>query len=132
MTETSEFFAGNRNVGRQYVDLTYSNWFKDIGNKIHELDYKHNTIAGRLIKQIIQALDDIQVYEPIETNIQILDFIKKTKEHLMHMIRSVNVKKSHLVSIETISDFSYSWKVIDHYLKIMQNRIKERPSTVLF
>lgn len=46
MNETSEFFAGNRNVGRQYVDMTYSSWFKDIGNKIHELDYKHTTIAG--------------------------------------------------------------------------------------
>ena len=112
--------------------MTYSNWFKDIGNKIHELDYKHTTIAGRLIKKIIQALDDIEVYEPIETNIQILDFIRKTKEHLMHMIWSVNVKKSHLVSIDTISDFSYSWKIIDHYLLIMQNRIKEKPSTVLY
>lgn len=71
MNETSEFFAGNRNVGRQYVDMTYSSWFKDIGNKIHELDYKHTTIAGWLIKQIIKALDDIEVYEPIVINIQI-------------------------------------------------------------
>lgn len=42
------------------------------------------------------------------------------------------MKKSHLVSIDTISDFSYSWKIIDHYLLIMQNRIKEKPSTVLY
>lgn len=71
MNETSEFFAGNRNVGRQYVDMTYSSWFKDIGIKIYELDYKHTTIAGWLIKQIIKALDDIEVYEPIVINIQI-------------------------------------------------------------
>ena len=42
------------------------------------------------------------------------------------------MKKSHLVSIDTISDFSYSWKIIDSYLIIMQNRIKEKPSTVLY
>lgn len=50
----------------------------------------------------------------------------------MHMVWSVNMKKSHLVSIDTISDFSYSWKIIDSYLIIMQNRIKEKPSTVLY
>jgi len=81
---------------------------------------------------MITALDDIEVYEPIENNIQIRDFIIKTKEHLMHMVWSVNVKTSHLVSIETISDFSYSWKIIDHYLIIMQNRIKDWPSTALY
>jgi hypothetical protein len=75
MDEISEYFAGNRNLGRQHVDLNYANWFKDIGQKIKDLDFKHSTITGRLIKQIIQALDDIEVYEPIETNVQILHFI---------------------------------------------------------
>ena len=47
------------------------------------------------------------------------------------MIRSANVKKSHLVSITIISDFSYAWGIISNYLTIMQNKIKERPGTVL-
>ena len=93
MEETAAFFAGERNVGRQHVDLSYANWFSDIWSKIAQLDYKHSTISGRLIQNIVQALDDIEVYEPIENNIQIRDFIIKTKEHLNHMIRAVNVKK---------------------------------------
>ena len=33
----------------------------------------------------------------------------------MYMVRSVNVKKSYLVTISHISDFSYAWGVIDNY-----------------
>jgi len=47
------------------------------------------------------------------------------------MVRSVNVKKSQLVSITTISDFSYTWNVIPHYLPLMQERIRKKPNTVL-
>jgi WASH complex subunit strumpellin len=73
------------------------------------------------------------MYEPVETNVQIMHFIKQTREYLLHMVRSVNVKKSYLVSISHISDFSYAFHVIDQYLGggLMQGRIKEKPRTVL-
>ena len=50
---------------------------------------------------------------------------------MLHMVRSINVKKEQLVSITAISDFSYAWNVIPNYLKLMQKRIADRPSTVL-
>lgn len=131
MNEISEYFSGNRHMGKQYIDANYSNWFKQIGVKIENLDYKHSTVAGRTIKSIIQALDDIEMYEPVETNVQIMHFISETKKYLLHMVRSVNVKKSYLVSISHISDFAYAWNVIDGYLSQLQAKIKEKPRTVL-
>lgn len=131
MNEIAEYFAGNRNMGKQYIDENYSNWFKQIGERIENLNYKHSTVAGRTIKSIIQALDDIEIYEPVETNVQIKHFIQETKKCLLHMVRSVNVKKSYLVNISHISDFSYAWNVIDDYLDQIQSRIKEKPRTVL-
>lgn len=127
MEEISEYFAGNRNLGRQHIDQNYANWFKDIGEKIKNLDYKNSTITGRLIKQIMKALEDIEVYEPVETNVQILHFIRETRKFLQHMVISVNVKKSHEQAITDISDFAYSWKIIGHYLPIMQAKLKEKP-----
>lgn len=47
------------------------------------------------------------------------------------MVRSVNVKKSYLVNISHISDFSYAWNVMDLYLENLQSRIKDKPRTVL-
>ncbi|CAI2370736.1 unnamed protein product [Moneuplotes crassus] len=129
--EIAEYFLENRYMGKQYVDENYSNWFKQIGERIENLSYKHSTVAGRIIKSIVQALDDIEIYEPIETNIQIKHFIQETKKGLLHMVRSVNVKRSYLVNISHISDFSYAWKVIDDYMLQIQERIKEKPPTVL-
>ena len=131
MNEIAEYFAGNRNMGKQYIDQNYASWFKQIGERIDNLNYKHSTVAGRTIKSIIQALDDIEIYEPVETNVQIKHYIQETKKYLLHMVRSVNVKKSYLVNISHISDFSYAWGVIDSYLEQMQSRIKEKPKTVL-
>lgn len=131
MQEIAEYFAGNRHMGKQYIDENYSNWFKQISERINELNYKHSTVAGRTIKSIIQALEDIEIYEPVETNVQIKHFIQETKKCLLHMVRSVNVKKSYLVNISHISDFSYAWNVIDGYLEQLQGRIKDKPRTVL-
>jgi len=80
MQEIAEYFAGNRNMGKQYVDPNYCEWFKQIAQRIEDLTYKHSTVAGRMIKNIIQALDDIEIYEPIETNVQIKHFIQETKK----------------------------------------------------
>ncbi|CAI2368940.1 unnamed protein product [Moneuplotes crassus] len=131
MHEIAEYFLGNRHMGKQYVDENYSNWFKHIGERIENLSYKHSTVAGRTIKSIVQVLDDIEIYEPIETNVQIKHFIQETKKGLLHMVRSVNVKRSYLVNISHISDFSYAWNVIDDYMPQIQERIKEKPRTVL-
>jgi len=131
MQEIAEYFLGNRHMGKQYVDENYSNWFKQIGERIDNLTYKHSTVAGRTIKSIIQALEDIEIYEPVETNVQIKHFIEETKKSLLHMVRSVNVKKSYLINISHISDFSYAWNVIDDYMPLIQQRIKDKPRTVL-
>ena len=131
MNEIAEYFARNRNMGEQSIDLNYASWSKQIGERIDHLNYKHSTVAGTIIKSIIQALDDIEIYEPVETNIQIKHYIQETKKYLLYMVRSVNVKKSYLVNISHISDFSYAWGVIDNYLDQMLSRIIEKSKTVL-
>ena len=108
MNGIAEYFARNRNMGKQYKNFNYASWFKQIGGRIDNLNYKHSTVVGRTIKSIIQTLDDIEIYEPVETNIQIKHYIQETKKYLLYMVRSVNVMKSYLVNISHISDFSYA------------------------
>ena len=112
MNEIAEYFARNRNMDKQSIDLNYASWLKQIGERIDHLNYKHSTVAGRIIKSIIQAFDDIEIYEPVETNIQIKHYIQETKKYLLYMVRGVNVKKSYLVNISHISDFSYAWELL--------------------
>ena len=56
MNEIAECFVRNRNMRKQSIDLNYASWFKQIGEKIDNLNYKHLTVKGRTIKSIIQAL----------------------------------------------------------------------------
>ena len=109
----------------QYINLNYASSFKQIGERIDNLNYKHSKVVGRTMKSIIQALDDIEIYELVQTNIPIKHYIQETKKYLLYMVRSVNVKKSYLVNISHISDFSYAWGVIDSYLEQMESRIIE-------
>ena len=115
----------------QYINLNYASSFKHIGERIDNLNYKHSTVLGRIIKSIIQVLDNIEIYEPVETNIQIKHYIQEAKKYLLYMVRSVNVKKSYLVNISHISNFSYTWGAFDSYLEQMQSRIIEKSKTVL-
>ena len=48
------------------------------------------------------------------------------------MVRIANVKRQILVNMSFISDFAYSWLVIDDYMHIIQEKIKKDPKVVLF
>lgn len=48
------------------------------------------------------------------------------------MVRIANVKRQILVNMSFISDFAYSWLVIDDYMGIIQDEIKKDPKIVLF
>jgi len=48
------------------------------------------------------------------------------------MVRISNVKRQVLVNISFISDFAYSWLVINDYMDIIQDEIKKDPKVVLF
>lgn len=47
------------------------------------------------------------------------------------MVRIVNVKRQILVNISYITDFGYSWLLINEYIPIMQDLIKKEPKVVL-
>ena len=59
MNEIAEYFARNRNIGKQYIfklcKFVQTNW-----RKIDNLNYKHLTVEGRTIKSIIQALKTLR------------------------------------------------------------------------
>jgi WASH complex subunit strumpellin len=48
------------------------------------------------------------------------------------MVRIANVKRQILVNMSFISDFAFSWLVIDDYMHLIQDEIKKDPKVVLF
>ena len=53
MNEIAEYFAGNRNWGKNNLDENYASWFKNVTQIVESLDYKHSAKTGRKIQQLI-------------------------------------------------------------------------------
>jgi len=96
--DIAEYFAGNLNWGKGDADEGYSAWFKDVAAGIQALD-KRSGKTGVKIQNLVQALEDIQVYDVIDSSVQIKHNIQETQKRLLHMVRIIALKKQMLINI---------------------------------
>jgi WASH complex subunit strumpellin len=61
---------------------------------LDSLTYNDSTYAGRKIQKLLKALEDIEQYHQISSNIQIKQYLHDTRKDLKHMVKVVNMKKS--------------------------------------
>jgi WASH complex subunit strumpellin len=73
INEIAEFFSGNRQWAKEGTveNQQYADWFKLNADTIMTLDYKKSNKTGVKIQNLVQALEDIQVYDIIDTSVQI-------------------------------------------------------------
>lgn len=131
LTEISLYFKGERAWDKGEPDEGYADWFADIANSIEELDYKKSNRAGSKIQNVVKALEQITMYDNVESSDTTKSYITKAIAKLLHMVRISSLKKQMLINISTIIDFSYAWKAIDDYIPIIQGLISQDPKTVL-
>lgn len=65
---------------------------------IQALD-KRSGKTGVKIQNLVQALEDIQVYDVIDSSVQIKHNIQETQKRLLHMVRIIALKKQMLINI---------------------------------
>lgn len=131
MKELSEFFSGEKALTRIKKNESLCQWFSGIGDKINQLDFYDSTAAGRKIQQLMQALEEVEQFHEIETNLQIKQFLEDTRQYLNQMIRIVNIKEQFLGVLSLVSDMSYGWEKIQDFIPLMQEKIKVDPRCVL-
>jgi len=66
--------------------------FTQLSGEVEKLDYANATAAGRKITSLIQALQDVEEFHQIETNLQVKQFLADTRGYLTKMIRTANVR----------------------------------------
>lgn len=130
-TELSEYFSGEKALTRVTRNEALQSWFGDISRQIQLLDYADATVAGRKIHQLMQALEEVQEFHQLESNLQVRSFLQETTQLLKTMIRTVNIKEEILVVIQLIADLSYSWELIHSYVGQFQALVKRDPVTVI-
>ncbi|GCC29700.1 hypothetical protein chiPu_0008142 [Chiloscyllium punctatum] len=130
MTELAEVFSGVKPLTRVEKNENLQAWFREISKQISSLNYEDSTAAGRKTVQLIQALEEVQEFHQLESNLQICQFLADTRKFLHQMIRTINVKEEVLISMQIIGDLSYAWQLIDSYTSIMQEGIRVSPFMV--
>ncbi|CAI9726515.1 WASH complex subunit 5-like [Octopus vulgaris] len=131
MQELSEVFSGMKPLTRIEKNDNLQAWFAEMSKQITSLDYDDSTTAGRKIVQLIQALEEVQEFHQLESNLQVKQFLADTRKYLHQMIRTINIKEEVLITIQIVADLSYAWHLMDSYTSIMQEGIKKDPSLVI-
>eukprot|EP01042_Synura_sphagnicola_P033016 gene33016-42435_t len=134
LTELSEYFTGEKALTRVKRDESLMQYFAQLSQQVRNLnlDEGNATSTGRTIKSLIAALDDVEQFESLDTNIQIKSFIAEIREIFLTMIRTVNIKNEVLHLMEIISDLSYAWQILVDYIPIFHERISKDPGSVTF
>ncbi|KAG1662783.1 WASH complex subunit 5 [Nymphon striatum] len=131
MVELSEVFSGTKPLTRVEKNDNLRAWFADMGKQIDSLNHADSTAAGRKIVQLIQALEEVQEFHQLDSNMQVKQFLADTRKFLHQMLRTINIKEEVLITIHIVGDLSYAWLVIDSFTPYMQHGVKEDPSLVI-
>lgn len=133
LTELSDFFSGEKALTRIARDENLMKWFAATAQDISELDYDedHATVTGRKIKGYIKALEEVEQFEELDTNLQIKAYLQETRDFLYQIVRIINLKHTDLNIMDVLSDTSYAWRVMSDYIENIHQRVKADPSTVV-
>ncbi len=134
MIQLSEYFTGEKALTRVKRDENMMKWFSGLAEQVKGLNLgsDHSTSIGRKIQGLIAALEDVEQFEAIDTNLQIKSFLDEARNIFRQMIRTVNIKHEVMHIIENVSDISYAWETLNDYLDIFHDRIRKDPSSVVF
>lgn len=95
------------------------------------MSYSDENFAGRKIQKLLKALEDIEEYQEVGSNIQIKQYLFDTRNDLKHMVKVVNMRRSVLTHIDIISDITWSWVALKDYIRLMQQEVKTNPGSAL-
>lgn len=130
LVELSEVFSGSKPLTRIEKNSNLERWFLEISKQVDSLE-KNSTASSRKIVQLIQALEEVQEFHQLESNMQVIQFLMETRKLLHQMIRNMNIKEDVLITMQIIGDLSYGWELIDCFTPYMQVGIKREPTIVI-
>jgi len=148
LKELSEYFTGSKALTRVKKDERMQSWFASVAAEVEAMSDgseessssegggaavavvggQHSTVLGRKIQKTIAALEEVEQFDQIDTDVQIKQFLEDTRELLRQMIRVVNVGRQDLTRMEVITDLSYAFELLNDYTPIIHQRVRAEPS----
>ena len=131
LSELISYYSGNSAFSNTVKYENYSKYFEETSKKISELKSDNPNRAGVRIGKIKDRLLGIRSLDKISESANAKENIRLINEKLDHMLMLANVKRSYLISISKISDFSYAWISIHDYCSEMQRVLQVNSKNVL-
>uniref|UniRef100_A0A8D1EZ19 WASH complex subunit 5 n=1 Tax=Sus scrofa TaxID=9823 RepID=A0A8D1EZ19_PIG len=132
MTELADVFSGVKPLTRVEKNENLQAWFREISKQILSLNYDDSTAAGRKTVQLIQALEEVQEFHQLESNLQVCQFLADTRKFLHQMIRTINIKEEVLITMQIVGDLSFAWQLLLSFLDKAQEHCCREMDCVLF
>lgn len=130
LAELGEMLSGSSVLIKVKKNENLKKWFNDIAKEVMGLSHENANVSGRKIILLIQALEQVQEYHNLNSNMQVKQHLIETDQYLHQMIQTINIKEENLINLQIIGDLSYAWISIDKYTTIMQDSIKKQPNLV--
>lgn len=130
MQKLSTYFSGEHVLSDNVRVAQLETWFSDISERLSSLEYGDSTTASRKIQKLMKALDNVQEFHHIDSNLQVIQFIQETRQLLRQMIRYINIETKVLITMSTVGDLSYAWELMSTFgcfVPEIQNKIKRNP-----
>lgn len=130
LMEISEVFSGTKPLTRVQKNENLEVWFKEISKQVERLQQDDDTSSMKIV-QLMQALEEVQEFHELNSQLQIIQYLKEIRKNLDRMLRNMKVNEDVLITMQIIGDLSYAWELIDTYTPIMQTGIKAEPTLVI-
>jgi WASH complex subunit strumpellin len=130
MNELSDYFSGGRALTRVERDEGLMQWFAQLGKEVSSLDVSDAVVAGRKMRQLVKALDDVTAFDVIDASPNIKEFLSLAKGNITEMVRMCNITEQAQSDLLILSDFSYAWILMHEFVPDMQERVRNDPTSV--
>lgn len=130
MSKLATYFSGEHVLSDNVRVAQLETWFSDISARISSLEYGDSTTASRKIQKLMKALENVQEFHQIDSNLQVVQFLKETRKLLRQMIRYINIERKVLITMQTVGDLSYAWELMSSFgcfVPEIQQKIKRSP-----
>ncbi|XP_025270593.1 WASH complex subunit 5 [Camponotus floridanus] len=127
ITDLVQIFGGAKPLDGIDKNQNLYTWFMEISKHIDSLKQED----GRKIVQLLQALEQVQEFHQLENNLHISQYLGDTRETLRNMLRTGSISEDIMISLNIVTDCCYAWNIMESFIDVMQESIKENPPTVI-
>ncbi|KPI89870.1 hypothetical protein ABL78_1039 [Leptomonas seymouri] len=128
----SHFFSADNLLDTTVQDDELQLWFREVAARISNLHLKQHDVhtTRRKLQRIIAALENIQEFEQVNQQLQVLQYVREVCGDLHQMLRYMNAERRVLLRLATVADLSYAWERFSahgYLVRELQARIRLQP-----